>query len=179
MQNSCFVLNKRKVLGSRGDTFLGLIRPKRWFAETGKARKQIAGICFHLGWLKAAHAWDSWPSGASPARAPGPQIRVLPRTLSRSQSGLASAASTLPPASPWLQKRLHSLAKISPIMSPGRDRLPGQHSAAGAAAPAVEPRGSRSGAAEPQESSEALVLRGAGNRRRLLCSQRAEPSPDP
>lgn len=80
MQNSCFVLKKRKVLASWGDTFLELIGLKRWFTETGKARKQIAEICFHiflLG-LKAAHAWDSWPSGASPPRAPGPQIRVLP-----------------------------------------------------------------------------------------------------
>lgn len=47
-------------------------------------------------------------------------------------------------------------------------------------------RGARGGAeAKPSrsrrasESREAWVLRGAGNRRRLLCSQRAEPSPDP
>lgn len=60
MQNSCFVLKKRKVLGSLGDTFLGLIRPKRWFAETGKARKQdcrnvfspwLAKSCTRVGFL--------------------------------------------------------------------------------------------------------------------------------
>lgn len=86
MQNSCFVLKKPKVLCSWGDTFLGLIRPKRWFAETGKARKQIAGICFQLGWLKAAHAWDSWPSGAClpcpGSRSPDPSSNLSPIQIS-------------------------------------------------------------------------------------------------
>lgn len=144
-----------------------------------KARKQTAGICFHLAWLKSAHAWDSRPPGASPAGAPSPQTRVLPWAGSRSQSGLAGAASANPPASPWLQKRLHNLAKISPIMSPGQEGAPW-------AALGGKCRGARGGA-EPKptrsrgasESREASVLRGAGNRRRLLCSRRAEPSPDP
>lgn len=117
----------------------------------------------------------------------------LPRVHIQQPSRCCARAGGCPPRalprgpSPWLQKRLHSFAKISPIMSPwAGGRVPEQQ-----VPPRRRLRGKRGEAARGRELWEpagrgAPTHRSASPqtaRRRVpaavLCSEPAEPNADP
>lgn len=120
-----------------------------------------------------------------------PCLRRSPRAARPSSSEASLGAA--PSFSPWLQKRLHSLAKISPITSTRAGRgVPQQqvplrrapHHGAGCSDPRrslLRPRGDRTGG--PTSRDRPLSYRSEGTApspyRRVLCFEPAEPNADP
>lgn len=108
-------------------------------------------------------------------------------------SSLESSRYAAPSFSPWLQKRLHSLAKISPIMSTWAGRgVPQQqvplcrapHHGAGCREPRrslLRPR--REGSSWPRSLDRPLSYQSEGTApspyRRVLCFEPTEPNADP